>query len=168
MSSRCLITFDLNTNELEEYVTNNKEQLGYGSISNCYLIILKVLEGHGFERIQRSVYFGYEGTTQAHGTIALQKLAIANPWFIDPYVTDIRFLEVTGDYNAQFIIEEVAQARKAYELLKERNKLLRKNLLARGLTPSEIDELIGIEQPALSVENISSFSQAALPKADKK
>ena len=158
MSSRCLITFDLNTNELEEYVKNHKEQLGYSTVTSCYMIILKVLEGHGFERIHRSVYFGYEGTTQAHGTIALQKLAIANPWFIDPYVTDIRFLEVTGCYNAQFIIDGVTQVRVVFE---QRIALLRQQLLEAGLETDKIEKIINQQKFA-----VESVTQIALPKPD--
>ena len=157
--SRCLITFDLKIKELEDYFKNRGENPN--SVNHCYITIQRVLEKHGFERIQRSVYFGYKGTTQAHGTMALQKLAFFNPWFAAPCVTDIRFLEVTDDYNAEFIIEEVVEARKLQE---KRMTSLRQRLLARGLEPAEVDEIIKEEQ--FSIEKIPNFTQTALPKPD--
>ena len=154
--SRCLITFDLKIKELEDYFKNRGENPN--SVSNCYITIQRVLEKHGFERIQRLVYFGYKGTTQAHGTMALQKLAFFNPWFAAPCVTDIRFLEVTDDYNAEFIIEEVVEARKLQE---KRMTSLRQQLLEAGLETVKIEKIIN--QQKFTVENVT---QTALPKPD--
>ena len=66
---RCLIVFDLDTKALEANYHNNSWQ-------NAYADIRRVLVRHRFANIQGTVYLSERGVRQAHGTLALQEVAI--------------------------------------------------------------------------------------------
>jgi virulence-associated protein VapD len=145
---RCLIVFDLDTKLLEEHYHN-------ASWRNGYADIFRVLSRHRFSNIQGTVYLSERGVRQAHGTLALQEVAIRYPWF-DKCVSNVQFYDLADDFNAQFIIDGVTQARAAFE---RRIDVLRQQLLDAGLTAQKIDEIIG--QQKFSLEDVT---QPALPK----
>jgi virulence-associated protein VapD len=145
---RCLIVFDLDAKLLEEHYHN-------ASWRNGYADIFRVLSRHRFANIQGTVYLSERGVRQAHGTLALQEVAIRYPWF-DKCVSNVQFYDLADDFNAQFIIDGVTQARAAFE---RRIDVLRQQLLDAGLTAQKIDEIIG--QQTFSLEDVT---QPALPK----
>ncbi|MBR2124355.1 MAG: hypothetical protein IJ934_04165 [Acetobacter sp.] len=147
---RCLIVFDLDTKLLEEHYHN-------ASWRNGYTDIQWVLNKHRFINIQGTVYLSERGVKQAHGTLALQEVAIRFPWFAQ-CVSNVQFYDLADDFNAQFIIDGVTQAREAFE---QRIALLRQQLLEAGLEASKIDAIIN--QQKFSIENIT---QTALPKSE--
>ena len=147
---RCLIVFDLDTKLLEQHYHNASWRNGYADIQ-------RVLYRHKFANIQGTVYLSERGVRQAHGTLALQEVAIRFPWF-DKCVSNVQFYDLADDFNAQFIIDGVTQAREAFE---RRIELLRQQLLDAGLAVAKIDEIIG--QPKFSLETVS---QAALPNPE--
>lgn len=147
---RCLIVFDLDTELLRENYHNPSWQNGYADIK-------RVLNRHKFTNIQGTVYLSEVGVRQAHGTLALQEVAIRFAWF-DKCVSNIRFYDLADDFNAQFIIDGVTQAREAFE---RRIAGLRTQLLDAGLSAEKIDEIIGNQQ--FSLENVTTV---ALPKQD--
>jgi len=73
-----------------------------------------VLNKHRFTNIQGTVYLSEVGIRQAHGTLALQDIAIKFAWF-EKCVSNVQFYDLADDFNAQFIVESIAQARKAFE-----------------------------------------------------
>jgi virulence-associated protein VapD len=145
---RCLIVFDLDTKLLEEHYHND-------SWRNGYTDIFRVLSRHRFTNIQGTVYLSERGVRQAHGTLALQEVAIRYPWF-DKCGSNVQFDDLADDFNAQFIIDSVTQARSAFE---RRIAVLRQLLLEAGLTAQKIDEIIG--QQKFSLEDVT---QPVLPK----
>ena len=145
---RCLIVFDLDTKLLEQHYHN-------ASWRNGYTDIQRVLSRHRFTNIQGTVYLSERGVRQAHGTLALQELAIRFPWF-DKVVSNVQFYDLADDFNAQFIIDGVTQAREAFE---RRLDSLRQQLLDAGLIAEKIEEIIG--QQKFSLENVT---QGSLPK----
>lgn len=147
---RCLIVFDLDTKLLEEYYHN-------ASWRNAYADIQKVLQRNRFENIQGTVYLSERGVRQAHGTLALQEIAIRFSWF-EKCVSNIQFYDLADDFNAQFIVDGVAQAREAFE---RRVMLLRQQLLDAGLPNEKVDEIIG--QQTFSLENIAQ-ENTSIPK----
>jgi virulence-associated protein VapD len=147
---RCLIVFTLDTKLLEEHYHN-------ASWRNGYADIFRVLSRHRFANIQGTVYLSERGVRQAHGTLALQEVAIRYPWF-DKCVSNVQFYDLADDFNAQFIIDSVTQARAAFE---RRIEILRQQLLEAGLTTQKIDEIIG--QQKFSLEDVT---QPVLPKPE--
>lgn len=147
---RCLIVFDLDTKLLEQHYHNASWRNGYAEIQ-------RVLSRHRFINIQGTVYLSERGVRQAHGTLALQEVAIRYPWF-DKCVSNVQFYDLADDFNAQFIIDGVAQARAAFE---HRIEMLRQQLLDAGLAAPKIDEIIG--QQTFSLEDVP---QLALPKPE--
>lgn len=137
---RCLIVFDLDTKCLEEEYHNKSWQ-------NAYADIRRVLNKHRFNNIQGTVYLSEVGIRQAHGTLALQEIAIRFAWF-EKCVSNVQFYDLADDFNAQFIVEGIAQARQAFQ---RRIDDLRKQLLAAGLAPEKVDEIIGNQE--FSLEN---------------
>ena len=137
---RCLIVFDLDTKCLEKHYHNNSWQ-------NSYSDIKRVLAKHRFNNIQGTVYLSEVGVRQAHGTLALQDIAIRFAWF-EKCVSNVQFYDLADDFNAQFIVDGIAQAREAFE---RRIANLRQQLLLAGLTPEKVDEIIGNQ--AFSLEN---------------
>lgn len=145
---RCLIVFDLDTKLLEQNYHNTSWRNGYADIQ-------RVLYKHKFANIQGTVYLSERGVRQAHGTLALQEVAIRFSWF-DKCVSSVQFYDLADDFNAQFIVDGVTQAREAFE---RRIEGLRQQLLDAGLTAGKVDEIIG--QQKFSLENVT---QTALPK----
>lgn len=139
---RCLIVFDLDTKCLEQNYHN-------ASWRNAYENIRSILHKHRFQNIQGTVYLSEAGVRQAHGTLALQEIAIRFPWF-EKCVSNVQFYDLADDFNAQFIVDGVAQARAAFE-----RKLadLREQLITAGLPPAKVDEIIGKQTFAL--ENLA-------------
>ena len=145
---RCLIVFDLDTKALEANYHNNSWQ-------NAYADIRRVLVRHRFANIQGTVYLSERGVRQAHGTLALQEVAIRYAWF-DKCVDNVQFYDLADDFNAQFIIDGVTQAREAFD---RRIAALRQQLIESGLTEDKVNEIIGKQE--FSLENVS---QADVPK----
>lgn len=145
---RCLIVFDLDTKALEANYHNNSWQ-------NAYADIRRVLVRHRFANIQGTVYLSERGVRQAHGTLALQEVAIRYAWF-DKCVDNVQFYDLADDFNAQFIIDGVTQAREAFD---RRIAALRQQLIEAGLTEDKVNEIIGKQE--FSLENVS---QADVPK----
>ena len=145
---RCLIVFDLDTKALEANYHNNSWQ-------NAYADIRRVLVRHRFANIQGTVYLSERGVRQAHGTLALQEVAIRYAWF-DKCVDNVQFYDLADDFNAQFIIDGVTQAREAFD---RRIAALRQQLIESGLTEDKVNEIIG--KLEFSLENVS---QADVPK----
>ena len=137
---RCLIVFDLDTKLLEQHYRN-------ASWRNAYADIQRVLFKHRFSNIQGTVYLSERGVRQAHGTLALQEVAIRFEWF-DKCVTNVQFYDLADDFNAQFIVDGITQARLAFE---RRIQGLRTQLLDAGLPAEKVDEIIG--QQTFSLEN---------------
>lgn len=148
---RCLIVFDLDTKLLEEHYHNPSWRNGYADIQ-------RVLYRHRFTNIQGTVYLSERGIRQAHGTLALQEVAIRFPWF-EKCVSNVQFYDLADDFNAQFIVDGVTQAREAFN---RRMDVLREQLLEAGLPSAKIDEIIG--QQTFSLENVS---QNVLPRMDE-
>lgn len=147
---RCLIVFDLDTRLLEQHYHNASWRNGYADIQ-------RVLTRHKFTNIQGTVYLSEVGVRQAHGTLALQEVAIRFVWF-DKCVSNIRFYDLADDFNAQFIIDGVTQAREAFE---RRVAGLRQQLLDAGLSTDKVSEIVGNQQ--FSLENVTS---PTLPSPD--
>jgi len=144
---RCLIVFDLDTRLLEQHYHNASWRNGYGDIQ-------RVLNRHRFVNIQGTVYLSEPGIRQAHGTLALQEVAIRYGWF-EKCVSSVQFYDLADDFNAQFIVDGVRLAREAFE---RRLGTLRRQLLDAGLSSDKIDEIIGQEK--FSLEHVA---QGALP-----
>jgi virulence-associated protein VapD len=137
---RCLIVFDLDTKCLEQNYHNKSWQ-------NAYNDIRRVLNIHRFNNIQGTVYLSEVGVRQAHGTLALQDVAIKFAWF-EKCVSNVQFYDLADDFNAQFIVDGIAQAREAFN---QRIADLRQQLIAAGLTTDKVDEIIGKQM--FSLEN---------------
>lgn len=146
---RCLIVFDLDTKLLEQNYHNNSWQNGYADIR-------RVLNRHRFNNIQGTVYLSELGVRQAHGTIAIQEVAIRFDWF-DKCISNVQFYDLADDFNAQFIIDGITQARAAFD---NRVAALRQQLIDAGLPLDKVNEIIG--KQTFSLEN---FTQGNLPPA---
>ena len=144
---RCLIVFDLDTKLLEQHYHNSSWQNGYADVR-------RVLKTHRFNNIQGTVYLSERGVRQAHGTIALQEIAIRFDWF-DKCVSNVQFYDLADDFNAQFIIDGITQAREAFN---RRIEGLRQQLIEAGLPHEKVDEIIG--KQTFSLE---TATQAGLP-----
>ena len=130
--SRCLIVFDLDIK-----LVNNS----CGSIrwNEPYADIRRVFNKHRFKNIQGTVFLSEVGVRQAHGTLALQEVAIRFDWFAK-CVSNVKFYELVEDFNAQFIVDGAAKARLDFEC---RVAELRQHLIGAGLSPEKISEVIG-------------------------
>lgn len=137
---RCLIVFDLDTKLLEQNYHNSSWRNGYADIQ-------RVLYKHRFANIQGTVYLSERGVRQAHGTLALQEVAIRFPWF-EKCVSNVQFYDLADDFNAQFIIDGITQARESFE---RRIAALRQQLIDAGLPLEKVNEIIG--QQTFSLEN---------------
>lgn len=138
--SRYLITFDMDTNCLKD----NYHNMSY---NNAYYDLRNVLEKHGFEHLQGSVYLGQEGVSEAHGTLAIQELTAKFDWFY-PCVSNIKFYRIESDLNADFIAENVQRAKMAFE---KQLKVLEQTLIDSGLSKKQIDEIL--KKQVFSLEN---------------
>ena len=137
---RCLIVFDLDTKLMEQHCHNNSWRNGYADIQ-------RVLYKHRFANIQGTVYLSERGVRQAHGTLALQEVAIRFAWF-EKCVSNVQFYDLADDFNAQFIVDGITQARAAFE---RRIAALRQQLMDAGLTMDKVEEIIG--KQTFSLEN---------------
>jgi len=147
---RCLIVFDLDTKLLEEHYHNASWRNGYGDIQ-------RVLSRHRFTNIQGTVYLSERGVRQAHGTLALQEVAIRFAWF-EKVVSNVQFYDLADDFNAQFIIDGVTQARTAFE---RRLDVLRQQLAEARLPPGKIEEIVGKQM--FSLEDVTPTALPAPP-----
>lgn len=138
--SRYLITFDMDANCLKD----NDHNMSY---NNAYYDLRNVLEKHGFEHLQGSVYLGQEGVSEAHGTLAIQELTAKFDWFY-PCVSNIKFYRIESDLNADFIAENVQRAKMAFE---KQLKVLEQTLIDSGLSQKQIDEIL--KKQVFSLEN---------------
>jgi virulence-associated protein VapD len=150
---RCLIVFDLDTELLKNNYHNNSWNNGYGDIR-------KVLSKHRFNNIQGTVYLSERGVRQAHGTIALQEITIRFDWF-DKCVSNVQFYDLADDFNAQFIIDGITQARLAFDT---RISQLRQQLIDAGLPLDKVDEIIG--KQTFTLEN--AMTTNSLPEIGKR
>ena len=128
---RTLIVFDLDTHCLERNYHNP-------SWRNAYSDVQRILKKHGFTNIQGTVYLSDVGIKQAHGTLALQEVAARFEWFAS-CASNIQFYELKDDFNAQFIVDGVQNARMAFNRSLEN---LRKELKDAGLPDSKVDEIV--------------------------
>jgi virulence-associated protein VapD len=91
------ITFDLDTQMLEE-------SYGNPSWRNAYTDIRNALDGYGFDWQQGSVYFGGAEVDAVTCVIAVQDLAQRFPWFT-PSVRDIRMLRIEDNNDLMPAVE---------------------------------------------------------------
>ncbi len=141
--SRYLITFDMDTNCLKDNYHGN-------SYNNAYADIKNILAKHGFENIQRSVYLGREGISEAHGTIAIQELTARFDWFYS-CISNIKFYRLESDLNAQFIADGVYQAKQAFL---QRVEQLRISLTEAGLSDEQINQVLEKQKFELESPNL--------------
>jgi len=80
------VTFDIDTNCLNDQYTGNNYQNAYGDIR-------KFMEANNFSWQQGSVYFGNEKITAVTCVLTIQKLADKHPW-LTACVKDIRMLRI--------------------------------------------------------------------------
>lgn len=135
---RCLIVFDIDAKCLGDHYHNTSWQ-------NAYADIRRVLNRHRFNNIQGTVYLSEVGVRQAHGTLALQEVAIKFHWF-EKCVSNVQFYDLADDFNAQFIVDGIAQAREAFE---RRLADLRQQLISAGLTADKVDYIMSKQVFAL-------------------
>lgn len=151
MSSRHLITFDMNTNAL-------KELYHVDSWQNAYFDIRNIFQKHGFENIQGSVYLGSEEVSEAHATIALQEVTATYDWF-KPCTSNIKLYRVESDLDAQFIVDGAASIKEAFNAHIER---LNKTLLEQGLDRAAINSIL--ESEKLLIPNLEIDTKKLLKK----
>jgi virulence-associated protein VapD len=75
--------------------------------NNAYLEIRRVLERHGFQWQQGSVYFGGPAVTAATVTVAVIDLSTQLPWF-PAAVRDIRMLRIEELNDLMPVVQRVA------------------------------------------------------------
>src|SRR4051794_6057189 len=93
------IAFDTDTEQLRVH---------YGDpYNNAYLEIRRVLERHGFQWQQGSVYFGGPAVTAATVMVAVIDLATQLPWFAAS-VRDIRMLRIEEMNDLMPVVQRVA------------------------------------------------------------
>ncbi|WP_236941018.1 VapD [Frederiksenia canicola] len=124
-----------------------KDNYHNASYNNAYYDLRNVLEQHGFEHLQGSVYLGREGVSEAHGTLAIQELTAKFDWFY-PCVSNIKFYRIESDLNADFIAENMHRAKMAFE---KQLKVLEQTLIDSGLSQKQIDEIL--KKQVFSLEN---------------
>ena len=91
------IAFDLDTNVLKASYHNDSWQ-------NAYSDIGKTLRGHGFDRMQGSVYFGNDSVDAVTCVLAVQQLTTELAWF-GPAVSDIRMLRIEDNNDLRPAVE---------------------------------------------------------------
>ena len=93
------IAFDMDIEQL---------RLHFGDpYNNAYLEIRRVLEGHGFQWQQGSVYFGTSAVTAASVMVAVIDLTARLPWFAAS-VRDIRMLRIEELNDLMPVVQRVA------------------------------------------------------------
>ncbi|MDI2111731.1 hypothetical protein [Commensalibacter nepenthis] len=142
--SRYLITFDMDTDCLEEHYHSN-------NANNAYSDIKRILQKHHFQNIQGSVYLGDENVSEAHGTIAIQELTLKYDWFYS-CVSNIKFYRIESDLNAQFIADGVHQAKQAFL---SRIEGLKQSLVESGLDEAQITKIL--EKQMLQLDQLNQL-----------
>ena len=101
------VAFDLDTEEL-------KRSYHVDSCNNVCYDISRFLQGHGFERIQGSVYFGDDSVNAVTCQTVVGRLTLEYEWFARA-VKYIRMLRIEDDKGLVPMIELTleAQAKKA-------------------------------------------------------
>ncbi|WP_235911570.1 virulence factor [Mesorhizobium xinjiangense] len=94
------ITFDLDTQTLEQ-------SYGNASWRNAYADIRNALRNHGFDWQQGSVHFGDETVNAVSCVLAVQDLTRRFPWF-RPSVRDMRMLRIEENNDLGPAIEQAA------------------------------------------------------------
>lgn len=93
------IAFDMDVEQL---------RVQYGdAYNNAYLEIRRVLERHGFQWQQGSMYFGGPSVTAATVMVAVIDLATQLPWFAAT-VRDIRMLRIEELNDLMPVVQRVA------------------------------------------------------------
>ncbi|HKB36496.1 MAG TPA: virulence factor [Gemmataceae bacterium] len=93
------IAFDMDIEQL---------RLHYGDpYNNAYLEIRRVLEGHGFQWQQGSVYFGGPSVTAASVMVAVIDLTTQLAWFAAS-VRDIRMLRIEELNDLMPVVQRIA------------------------------------------------------------
>src|SRR3954465_6903816 len=93
------IAFDMDIDQL---------RLHYGDpYNNAYLGMRRVLEGHGFQWQQGSVYFGGPAVTAATVMVAVIDLTARLPWFAAS-VRDIRMLRIDELNDLMPVVQRAA------------------------------------------------------------
>jgi virulence-associated protein VapD len=93
------IAFDMDVEQL---------RMHYGDpYNNAYLEIRRVLERHGFQWQQGSVYFGGAAVTAATVMVAVIDLTTTLPWFASA-VRDIRMLRIEELNDLMPVVQRVA------------------------------------------------------------
>jgi virulence-associated protein VapD len=83
-------------------------RIHYGDpYNNAYLEIRRVLEQHGFQWQQGSVYFGGSAVTAATVMVAVIDLATQLPWF-PASVRDIRMLRIEELNDLMPVVQRIA------------------------------------------------------------
>ena len=83
-------------------------RIHYGDpYNNAYLEIRRVLEQHGFQWQQGSVYFGGPAVTAASVMVAVIDLSTQLPWFASS-VRDIRMLRIEELNDLMPVVQRVA------------------------------------------------------------
>jgi virulence-associated protein VapD len=80
------VTFDIDTNCLDEQYHNDSSTNAYGDIR-------KFMEANHFKWQQGSVYFGDETINAVNCVLIIQKLSKTYPWFV-ACVKDVRMLRI--------------------------------------------------------------------------
>ena len=132
--SKYLITFDMNTKCLFE-----KMQI------NAYSDITLIFKSHGFGKSQDGVYIGQEGTSETHGTLAIQELTAKLDWFYS-CVSNIKFYRLESDLDAQFIADRVHNAKTAFN---SRLSMLEQSLIESGMDDKHIKNILSSQQFAI-------------------
>src|SRR5207253_8915975 len=93
------IAFDMDIEQLRVH---------YGDpYNNAYLEIRRVLEGHGFQWQQGSVYFGGPAVSAATVMVAVIDLTTQLPWFAAS-VRDIRMLRIEELNDLMPVVQRIA------------------------------------------------------------
>jgi len=83
-------------------------RMHYGDpYNNAYVEIRRVLEGHGFQWQQGSVYFGGSSVTAASVMVAVIDLTTQLPWFAAS-VRDIRMLRIEELNDLMPVVQRIA------------------------------------------------------------
>jgi virulence-associated protein VapD len=96
------ITFDLDMDTL-------KAAYPGPSYTNAYSDIRRVLDSHGFDWVQGSVYFGNDAVTPVTCVLAVLDMKAKHPWFASS-VRDMRMLRIEDNNDLMPIIQGAEKA----------------------------------------------------------
>lgn len=144
--NRCLIVIDLDTQLLEAHYQGESWKDGFTDIQRAF-------SRYRFQNIQGTVYLGDPGVHQAHGTIALQDVAIRHAWF-GQCVSNVQFYELTDHINAQFIIDGAVHARQVFE---HQIGVLHRQLIDAGLPMDKVTEIVGQQSTWIGTTRLGSL-----------